>query len=113
MRRKPVPEASTRYRLGPLRSCGQPLHENTIVPLPSNGVGSCGAADPEIASPAPRTSVRRSRFIALVLTGDISNSLGHYAVDLEDLGVLAVDIDAVGAREVPDVLRIGIAPVLL
>src|SRR4029453_5498899 len=113
MRRKPVPDASTRYRLRPLRSCGQPSPVSHKLPLPSNGEGSCGAADPEIASPAPRTSVTRSRLIALVLTGGIWNSLGDHAVDLEDLGVLPVDVHAVGAREVPDVLRIGVAPVLL
>src|SRR6476619_972705 len=35
------------------------------------------------------------------------------AVHLEDLGVLAVHVDAVHAGEVPDVLRIRVAPMLL
>ena len=38
---------------------------------------------------------------------------GHDAVDLEALGVLAVHVDAVDAGEVPDVLGIGVAAVLL
>src|SRR5438034_10387936 len=35
------------------------------------------------------------------------------AVHLEDLGVVAVHVDAVRARDVPDVVRVGVAPVLL
>src|SRR5581483_2435490 len=38
---------------------------------------------------------------------------GDQPVDLEHLGVLAVDVDAVGSCEVPDVLRVGVPPVLL
>src|SRR5918999_2919937 len=34
-------------------------------------------------------------------------------IDLEDLGVLAVDVDAVRARDVPDVLGVRVASVLL
>src|SRR5215469_4969502 len=39
--------------------------------------------------------------------------LRHYAVHLEDLGVLAVHVDAVGAGQVVHVLGVGVAPVLL
>ena len=39
--------------------------------------------------------------------------LGDDAVDLEALRVLAVHVHAVDAREVPDVLGVGVAPVLL
>ena len=39
--------------------------------------------------------------------------LRNHAVDLEDLGVLAVDVDAVRAGDVPDVLGVRVAPVLL
>src|SRR4051812_30950175 len=35
------------------------------------------------------------------------------AVDLEDLGELAVHVDAVHARKVPDVLRVRVAAVML
>src|SRR2546421_9357909 len=35
------------------------------------------------------------------------------AVDLEDLGELAVHVDAVHAREVADVFRVRVAPVML
>ena len=38
---------------------------------------------------------------------------GDDAIDLEALGVLAVHVDAVDPRQVPQVLRIGVAPVLL
>src|SRR5581483_3018544 len=41
------------------------------------------------------------------------NPLRDDAVDREHLGVLAVHVDAVRARDVPDVLRIRVAPVLL
>src|SRR4026207_272393 len=44
--------------------------------------------------------------------GELSLS-GHDAVDLEALGVLAVHVHAVHAGEVPDVLGVGVAPVLL
>ena len=43
----------------------------------------------------------------------VAATLGHDAVDLEDLGVLAVDVDPVRAGDVPDVLGIGVAPVRL
>src|SRR5947208_16272855 len=36
-----------------------------------------------------------------------------YAVELEDLGVLAVHVDTMHAGEVADVLRVRVAPVLL
>ena len=67
-------------------------------------VRSTGAATSEAVGTRPPARVRPSC---------PRRGLRDRAVDLEDLGVLAVDVDAVGAGEVPDVLGVGVAAVLL
>src|SRR5205814_7812520 len=47
------------------------------------------------------------------ISAETRRSSNDDAVDLEDLGVLAVHVHAVHAREVPDVLRVRIAAVML
>src|SRR5436190_20029403 len=47
------------------------------------------------------------------ISAETRRSSNDDAVDLEDLGELAVHVDAVHAREVADVLRVRVAPVML
>src|SRR5215208_3829550 len=74
---------------------------------PSASVAAYRPSPPDTALSAPR-----SRRPAPLLPPRALRSR-HQAVDLEDFRVLTVDVDPVRARDVPDVLAIGVAPVLL
>src|SRR5882757_3570130 len=58
-----------------------------------------------LAPASPRSTQARTNFP--------SPPLDDHAVHLEDLGVLAVHVDPVRARDVPDVLRIRVAAMVL
>src|SRR5437016_129576 len=67
---------------------------------------------------APRKSVIRTAGIPRTrsiqeISAATPRSSSDDAIDLEDLGELAVHVDAVHAGEVPDVLGIRVAPVVL
>ena len=57
--------------------------------------------------------LRRLHAVTLDAAANPTAALGDDAIDLEDLGVVAVDVRPVDARDVPDVVGVRVAAVLL
>src|SRR5207244_6168317 len=76
-------------------------------------VVTSAAAGTAIERAATTTARTPARIPGALPLAPVANPLGDHAVHLEHLGVLAVHVDAMRARDVPDVLGVRVPAMLL